>query len=522
VKTVTIPRPLLTATLALALCLPAAAREVKFGKKAPKRVKEALIEILNDEALEKAEVSFVVETLDGKLIAETGPDTLVNPASNAKLITAAAALHYLKPEFRFETEYYIRGRLKDGVVWGDLVVKGGGDPTVVTERLQRVANELYLFGVERITGAIVVDDSAFDNDLEAKGWAMEEAPDRAYAAPVSGLSFNYNAVGVYIRPGEIDKPAKVMVDPPNDYVVLEGEVETRRWGRRLRISSEEDGLKSLINVSGAIANRAPPRRYYRRIYDPPRYFGAALITFLRQRGVRVGNRVVKGKVPPGARLIYIDRSPALTEIVSDLNHFSNNFIAETLIKTIDANRKDWEEPGTFKGGLRAAKDYLEDVVGLEKETYVFGNGSGLNDVNRFSARQLVKLLQTLPTDFEIATEFQSSLAVAGTQGTIHFRFRDTPAQRRLRAKTGTLRSVSALSGYVTDPDGEILVFSILTQGYKGPVSPIWEVQNEIGAVLVTEGMSWEPSVDPADPKAAGKPVAAKPTAEPVPDPAPGG
>jgi D-alanyl-D-alanine carboxypeptidase/D-alanyl-D-alanine-endopeptidase (penicillin-binding protein 4) len=137
---------------------PAPEREVLISPKAPPRLKAALKDVLNMPAVGRAQLSFMARSLTSdEVIAESNPDLLINPASNAKLLTAAAALHYLKPEYRFKTEYYVRGRVKDGVLWGDLVVKGYGDPTVVTERLQRVANELYLFGIERITGSIVVD-----------------------------------------------------------------------------------------------------------------------------------------------------------------------------------------------------------------------------------------------------------------------------------------------------------------------------------------------------------------------------
>ena len=153
-------------------------------------------------------------------------------------------------------------------------------------------------------------------------------------------------------------------------------------------------------------------------------------------------------------------------------------------------------PGTFANGLAVAHKFLEEKVGFQPGSYTFDNGSGLNDVNRFTSRQMVRLLQYMEKDYESATEYASSLSVAGTQGTIGFRMRDTPAQRRLRAKTGTLHGVSALSGYVVQPDGDVVAFSVLAQGFKNGVHGVWKVQNAIGTALASGGQ-WHPDDDAA-------------------------
>ena len=474
-----------------------APRVVTMAPSLPAQLKASLDTALNDPALDGAQVSFVAIDLDdGTLLADSGGDSLINPASNAKLITSAAALDALKPEYRFKTEYYVQGTLRDGTLNGNLVVKGFGDPTIVSERMMKVVNELSLFGIERITGGIIVDDTFFDSVEEARGWELEDAPDRAYAAPVSALMANYNAVAIYVRPAaEAGRPAIVKVDPPTDTVTLNAALSTELLGRGMRVVSDKRGTAhdvdgTVITVEGSISVREAPFRIYRRVWDPARHFGATLLTFLEQRGVKVGRRsITKAAVPAGARLVLVDRSEALSEVVADLNHYSNNIIAETLIKTIGAEVMG--APGTFDNGLLVARRYLEDKVGLQAGSYVFNNGSGLNDVNRFTARQLVRLLGTITRDYELSTEYTTSLAVAGTRGTIGFRMKDTPARRRLRAKTGTLQGVSALSGYVVQPNGHVVAFSILSQGFKHGASSVWKVQNAIGAAFASAG-TWRP------------------------------
>jgi D-alanyl-D-alanine carboxypeptidase/D-alanyl-D-alanine-endopeptidase (penicillin-binding protein 4) len=465
------------------------------------QMKQALLDAINAETLDGAELGFfAMRVNDGAVVAEHGAGSLINPASNAKLITAAALLDTLHAEYRFKTEYFVQGNLRDGVLHGNLVVKGYGDPTIVSERLARVANELYLFGVERITGGIIVDGSYFDGVDEARGWETEEAPDRAYAAAVSALSVNFNATAVYVRPTSDGRPAIVQVDPPCEQVVLRGEILTERLGRGVHVVSQKDKSESgqeqtLLTVEGSVGAREAPFRSYRRVYAPLKHFGSTLVYFLRQRGVKVGQTVVEGTVPDGARLILVDRSPPLSEIVADLNHYSNNIIAETLIKALGAEVMG--APGTFDNGLAVARRFLEEKVGFVPGTYTFDNGSGLNDVNRFTARQMVKLLSYMSKDFESGTEYIASLAVAGTQGTIGFRMRDTPAERHLRAKTGTLRGVSALSGYVVEPDGDIVAFSFLSQGFNKGASPVWQVQNAIGIAFASGG-AWRPDDEPIE------------------------
>ncbi len=465
-------------------------------------LKAALLEAINDPALDGAEFSFHAQRLkDGAMVAQFAPDALINPASNAKLITTAAALDVLKAEYRFRTEYYVQGTLKDGTLYGNLVVKGYGDPTIVTERLAHIVNELYLYGVERITGSIVVDNSWFDNVTEARGWETEESPDRAYAAAVTALSVNYNATAIYVRPGStIGAPAIVRVDPACEQVVLEGEVMTEAVGAGVRVVSDEgkDGAgrdNTLLTVEGSIGAREPPFRVYRRVYEPHKHFGSVLVALMQQRGIKVRHSIVEGTVKEGAKLILVDRSDALADVLRNLNHYSNNIIAETIIKTMGAEVMG--APGTFDNGLLVARKFLQEKVGFVPGSYTFNNGSGLNDVNRFTAHQLVRLLAYMNRDFEGGVELASSLAVAGTQGTIHFRMRDTPAQRRLRAKTGTLRGVSALSGYVVTPAGEVVAFSMLAQGFKNGASSVWKVQNAVGTAFASDG-TWHPKDDAAE------------------------
>lgn len=192
-------------------------------------------------------------------------------------------------------------------------------------------------------------------------------------------------------------------------------------------------------------------------------------------------------MPGAARVIHVDRSARLSNIVDQLNRWSSNFVAEQLVKTLGAEARG--APGTFADGLKVIEEVMVDEIGWRPASFVLENGSGLNNVNRVTARQLTRLLTHMHDLPEVGPEFVSSLGVAGRQGTISGRFRHTAADRRLRAKTGTLTGVSALSGYVASATGELMAFSILVNGYEGSTRPIWEVQDMIGEALALSGIA---------------------------------
>jgi D-alanyl-D-alanine carboxypeptidase/D-alanyl-D-alanine-endopeptidase (penicillin-binding protein 4) len=205
---------------------------------------------------------------------------------------------------------------------------------------------------------------------------------------------------------------------------------------------------------------------------------------LRQRGIRVSGKVKRGEVPQSAVLIQSYDSPALAEIVRDMNKVSSNFIAEMLIKTLGAELKG--TPGSWPKGLDVAEDLLAEL-GLPRGTYVLKNGSGLNDTNRFTARQMATLLQAVWKRFPVAAEFISSLGIAARDGTMRLRMEGTDAAGRLRAKTGTLERVTALSGYVQSLGGERFVFSVMVNDWNGKTAPVISSIDRLGALLAAIG-----------------------------------
>ncbi len=487
-------RTFLAATAVFILTLSSAqAAPVTADKRAEREaLKTTLLEVLQRQPLKASRVGVHMVSLDdGSVVFSHNADELLNPASNMKLITAAAALVTLGPEYRFDTEFLVEPELAEDGKVKTLYVRGKGDPTITTERLYSMISELLHAGVREVQD-IVVDDSWFDAERTPPGYDQESS-DRAYMAPTGALSLNWNAVGVYLRPGNAPG-AKVTIEmePASDYFIIENSVTTgTRRARRFSVASEPAGDKQKIVVRGQVPDERGALSVWKKIDNPPMYFGYTLKQMLAQRGVKVRGRVKQGVTPAKAKMLYVAQSDTFDIILKRLNKLSSNVIAETIVKTLGAETRG--APGSFQKGVEAVEAFLERDVGIPRGTYVMKNGSGLNDANRFSAAQLDKVLKFMFERFPLAPEFLSSLPIAGKDGTLKYRFEGSDAVARLRAKTGTLENVSALSGYVQAAGGERFIFSMMVNDYPGRSGPVVQGLDALGAAIAATGSSLGPS-----------------------------
>jgi serine-type D-Ala-D-Ala carboxypeptidase/endopeptidase (penicillin-binding protein 4) len=427
----------------------------------------------------------VLSLQDGAVVFARNGDELLNPASNVKLVTAAAALSRFGPDWRFETEFSLDGALSERP---RLYVRGKGDPTMTTERLYQVAGELKHLGLHEVSD-IVLDDSYFDGQRLAPGYE-QETTDRPYTAPSGALSLNANAVGIYVRSAGAGVRPAVEVDPASDYfTVVNGAVGTLSRARRVSVSSELDGDHQRIVVRGTVPATGQSV-VYRRIDQPPLYYGHTLKMLLEQRGVHVRGKVRVGSVPEHLHLLYVASSETFDLVLKRMNKTSNNFIAEQLMKALGAEMKG--APGSTAKGVQATEDFLEKEVGLPRGSYVLKNGSGMNDTDRFSPAQMARVLKTMAERFPFSAEYLSSVPIGGKDGTLKWRFEGSDVAGRLRAKTGTLENVCALSGVVQTAGGETLAFSVLVNDFSGRTGPVVQTIDAVGTALLASGTSAGP------------------------------
>ena len=440
----------------------------------------ALAALMADSAFKGANVGVAIARAgdSAELFSHDGDRSLV-PASNVKIISTAAALSTLSPDFQFATDVF--GTLRsDGRIDGNLTFKGYGDPYLLPERVWYLCNRLRFLGIREVTGDLVVDDSYFAGERMANGWE-EDTSSNAYMAPAGALSIGFNAMLIHMYPGaKANEPGTVALEPATHYPPIVGQLETTAHGRT-SVHAEtivQDGGEAL-KVSGHMHVGDSPRGLWRRVTEPSLFAGNVLRETLAQVGITVHGRVRVGPAVPAPRLLRFE-SPRLAEILGPLNKYSNNFMASQLAFTLGAHT--FGAPGTWDKGRLAIEQFLNEQVRLKPGSYKLRNASGLHEVNLFSARQMVQVLTYMVRQPQVWPEFINSLAVAGGTGTLKDRMQHTQALHILRGKTGTLAGACALSGYVPTRDGTLLAFSIIVNGFQR-VRPVWAAQDRLADML---------------------------------------
>jgi serine-type D-Ala-D-Ala carboxypeptidase/endopeptidase (penicillin-binding protein 4) len=407
-------------------------------------------------------------------------DLPLAPASNMKLFSTAAALYYLGPDFRFSTFALVDGPVENGVLDGDVILYGTGDPAISTRLigssrapLQELADSLLAHGIREVRGAVVGDGSYFDDAYLGEGWRPEYRL-ASYSAPVGALSYAENMVSIRVLPGAAaGQPARIGTVPGTSGFAVRNEVRTVASGPTRVRFDHGDGV---VVLSGQIARNHGGVSRSIPVVDPTNYAAAAFRSVLEDRGIRVHGPVRavsspehsrvgvrasgrdNGRPPP--RVLGVHLSPPLLEIVNITNQISNNLYAEALLKTVG---RVVLGDGSAAGGARAVQFMLECESTFDPEWLRIVDGSGLSRFSRVTARSTVHLLDFMARS-TLHEQFLSTLPEAAAPGNLRHSLRNrlgaTDAARNLRAKTGTISNVSSLSGYVTAANGERIAFAI--------------------------------------------------------------
>lgn len=381
------------------------------------------------------------------------------PASLTKIITAGAALEKMPVGHQFVTTLNSAASIKDGVLKGDLYLKGGGDAGFVSESMWFLVNEFVRNDVVSVEGNLIVDDTFFDTVRYDSGRDPERV-DRAYDAPIGAMTFNWSAVNIYVRPG--GGKARVYLDPVNSYLKLVNNTKTVS-GNKNTISATR--RNSEIVVSGNIGSELGEVVIYKSVSEPDLWAGHNLREFLKQRGVTVTGEIKTGKTPSSAKVLAKAKSKPVADQVRDMMKFSNNYVAEILTKNLAAHATG--NQGTMDKGVSILKDYVRSIGVNDFDLY---SPSGLARKNAFRPGDLFKILSHVKSNFKIFPEYLSSLPILGVDGTLRRRPGDSPVFARVRAKTGHLNGVSGLAGYLGRDDEQQMTFVFLYNGTESESS----------------------------------------------------
>lgn len=439
--------------------------------------------VFSDSELKGAKVSVEVYSLSEQEILYTkNHKQVITPASAVKLFTGYSALRTLGADFKYQTTIYAKGVFDKGTLSGDLYMKGGGDPSLVSERVLLLAEQFLRSGIKRVRGNLYVDSSVFD-DVLIDPKRIDTSTDRAYNASISGLSFNYNTTSVYFRPGEtIGVPAGVFVSPDTGYISVSNKSSTAKPNTRYGLIASRVAAKESdkILVQGTMPLNFPEQVSHFNVNFPDIYAGYALKHYLGMLGVKIDGKILRSVVPEGVRKVAVIESIPLSEIVTLMNKFSNNFIADTLVKTMGVQFKG--VPGTMEKGLEVMREEATKL-GINQEGFKLVSGSGLTRDNLLSSRHFVEIINKSYLSFDILPELLTSLPIAGLDGTLRSRLKDTSAYGSLRAKTGTINGVASLAGVVQSKGGELLAFSLIIDGGPGTNLSLKTIQNRFAQTL---------------------------------------
>ncbi|TCJ14752.1 D-alanyl-D-alanine carboxypeptidase/D-alanyl-D-alanine-endopeptidase [Parasulfuritortus cantonensis] len=392
-------------------------------------------------------IGVVVQDLaNGVTEVAFGGHHAFNPASVMKLLTTLVALDTLGPGHTFKTQVLVDGTVNNGVLHGNLVLRGGGDPALNVERFWLLLRAIQARGIRVIDGDVVFDDSYYAVDLDDPG-EFDAAPLKPYNAAPVALLVNYNAVALHLRPANGGVEARL--DPPgltvDNRLAADPDAACDAWQDRLDMSRDGDTLV----LSGAYPVACADQSTWLNLMCPPATAAAYFNDLWRELGGRHAGQVRLGETPESARPLLEFESPPLAEIVRGINKFSNNVMAKMLYLDLGAIRLGGA--ATWEKSDRAVRDWLAEK-GLAMPELVLENGSGLSRIERISAGSMARLL-VWAAGQPIYYEFAASLPALGEEGTQQRRMRGEPEAGRAWLKSGTLNGARNLAGYILDAAG---------------------------------------------------------------------
>jgi D-alanyl-D-alanine carboxypeptidase/D-alanyl-D-alanine-endopeptidase (penicillin-binding protein 4) len=443
----------------------------------------------------------VVSLDSGKVIFEQNSQKLFSPASNSKLYTVALALDRLGPDYRIKTFLYAIATPNSGVLKGDLIVFGRGDPTInarvhnndIYAALEPLVAALTNAGVQRITGDLIGDDSYFRGAPYGSGWAWDDM-ESYYGAEISALTINDNTLQVSVKPGgTFGEPCAITLSPSTTYVTFSNRTETATSGVRRTINFYRPLDENVIYASGNMPGEDPIYNDDVTVHNPAGLFIWFFKEALARHGIKVGGKLrTLNYLDRQADPIHIEKlielgsveSLPISDIAREVMKPSQNLYTDLLLAHVgEQHRTPEASPNQTSEdlGIRELNKFLSEA-GVKKGDVFFEEGSGLSRNNLTTPNATIALLQFM-SHHKCAGVYLNALPIAGVDGTLRNRMKGTAAAGNVRAKTGTLRWANSLSGHVTTASGERLLFSIMLNRYHNS-DPDHSARADVDAIAV--------------------------------------
>jgi D-alanyl-D-alanine carboxypeptidase/D-alanyl-D-alanine-endopeptidase (penicillin-binding protein 4) len=415
---------------------------------------------LNHRKLPHDSLSMYVQDLDsGETVLQWQDDVPRNPGSTIKLLTTLVALDVLGPSYRWNTNIYALGEVDNGILSGDLLIEGRGDPFLVTERVWQLLRRVRQTGIQKIDGDLLIDDSYFDI-VNHDAAAFDRQPLRAYNVSPNALLMNYKIIRYWFEPDHDGKAVRVWLDPPLENLSVDNRLSLvagacRGFQRGISVSANEAIDK--MTFSGHFPAGCKRYAMSRSALSHNDFAYGLFMSLWRESGGEFNGGWKSQLAPEDAEPLISFRSLPLADIITRVNKHSNNVMARQLLYTLSAEVLG--EPGTEAGGRKVVGDWLHDK-GLDFSELAFDNGAGLSRDVRMTARDFGAMLR-FAWQQPYMPEYASSLSLSGLDGTLSNRMDDSPLEGAAHLKTGTLDDVSAIAGYLQAQSGRRFIVVVL-------------------------------------------------------------
>lgn len=425
---------------------------------------------------------IVTQVSNGRVLYSQRANFLFSPASALKLFTAVAALHFLKPDFRFNTSLLTNGSVKDHTLNGDLIVKFSGDPELTAGDISQLVGQLAHLGINNINGRIYIDNSDYSFVPYPPGWLWDDLS-YGYAAPLNTIIIDRNKFGLLLEPSrQAGGQPKLTPYIPAGVVHIINESRTtakNEKGCPLTIYSD---LDSNYRISGCLS-RAWGDKQQRTlaIRNPFSYARVLIENALQKNHINHSGTITSHTAASNMTVLAQHQSPPLSIMLREMLKKSDNLTTDSLLKKM--GQLYFKEPGSWQNGLAALKNILAPTRINFKECLI-NDGAGMSRYNLITPAQFVTLLNFAYRDSNIINSLWPALPIAGQDGTLAGRMQPAAAGGRVHAKTGTMTGISALAGYINTKHHGMLSFAIMVNGYVGKDHPFKYLQDRICEYLI--------------------------------------
>lgn len=450
-------------------------------------IEKVVSQLLKAELMKGGKLSFTLLDSKGTVLYSKNPDLYLTPASNLKVLSTAAALEILGKDFRFKTNLEYSGEIINGVLNGDIIIRGFGDPTLGSSRfdefpdyntvLQLCFQKIRQLGIQKINGNIIADPGAFSINTIPDGWIWTDVGNY-YGAGSGGLNFNENQYKLYFKPGSPGQTAKVLrTEPQVPYLKFINEMKTGNPG------SGDNGyifggtFSDVKFLKGTIPAGKEEFSIKGSIPDPAYFLAFKIKEKLSNEGIECHGTPVNLLLNNidqaiSSKIIYTFYSPELATIAKETNNKSVNLFAEALLNFIGYKVKGY---GSTENGLDVLEEWLSSQ-GIRLHPKCLVDGSGLSPGNSISSESIASLLKSQLNN----SAFVKSLPIAGESGTIKYFCHRTSAKGKVMAKSGSFSKVLGYSGYLIGKNGNLYPFSILVNDYNGEYR---EIKSELEKII---------------------------------------